>query len=308
MSDKDVPDHDQRFKVLVQEFFREFLFCFFPDWAERFDYTALDWLTQEVFPDPPQGERRALDLVCRLRLKASVPPPFEGGAEGGLVLVHIEIESNDRIAGFRRRFFEYYTDLRRKHDLPVWPIGLFLRVGLNGVGWTTYEETFWGQRLLEFTFAYVGLPALDAETYLAGENLLGVALTALMRVPRERRGELRAEALDRIIRSGQNDIRRHLLAECVAEYAELDRAEWDPVQRLFVTPKSQGVRPTMPTIKDHLRHDLRIEDALFLLQVRFGELPDTVKKRVEAMTEEQVRQLLTGFARGQSLKELGLED
>jgi len=43
MSDKDVPDHDQRFKVLVQEFFREFLFCFFPDWAERFDYNGSAW-------------------------------------------------------------------------------------------------------------------------------------------------------------------------------------------------------------------------------------------------------------------------
>jgi hypothetical protein len=137
------PDHDQRFKTLIVEFFREFLFLFFPAWAERFDLSALDWLTQEVFPDPPQGERRALDLVCRLRLRPGVPPPFPGGEEGGLVLIHLEVESKDRIAGFRRRFFDYYCDLRRRYDLPVRPIGLFLRVGLDGVGWTNYEETFW---------------------------------------------------------------------------------------------------------------------------------------------------------------------
>jgi hypothetical protein len=243
MSDKDVPDHDQRFKVLVQEFFREFLFCFFPDWAERFDYTALDWLTQEVFPDPPQGERRALDLVCRLRLNAGVPPPFEGGAEDGLVLVHVEIESNDRIAGFRRRFFEYYTDLRRKYDLPVWPIGLFLRVGLNGVGWTTYEETLWGRRVLEFTFAYVGLPALEAQTYVTGESLLGVALTSLMRVPRERRVELQADALDRIARSGQNEWRRFLLAETLQAYSELAPAEWERLEALLRTEKYREAQP-----------------------------------------------------------------
>ena len=89
------PDHDQRFKTLITEFFSEFLRLFFPAWAERFDLTAVDWLTQEVFPDPPQGERRALDLVCRVRLRPGVAPPFPGAEEGGLVLIHLEVESND---------------------------------------------------------------------------------------------------------------------------------------------------------------------------------------------------------------------
>src|SRR5438067_469618 len=222
MSAQEQPDHDQRFKMLLVEFFHEFLALFFPAWAERFDYSAVDWLTQEVFPDPPQGERRALDLVCRVRLLPGVLPPFPDGPAEGFVLIHLEVESNDRIAGFRRRFFDYYCDLRRKYDLPVWPIGLFLRVGLDGVGWTTYEETFWDQRVIQFTFAYVGLPALDAETYLGGESLLGVALTSLMRVPRERRVELQAEALDRIARAGENDWRRFLLGECLQAYSDLD--------------------------------------------------------------------------------------
>jgi hypothetical protein len=30
--------------------------------------------------------------------------------------------------------FEYYVQLRRDSQLPVLPIGLFLRVGLDGVG------------------------------------------------------------------------------------------------------------------------------------------------------------------------------
>ena len=37
-----------------------------------------------------------------------------------------------------------------------------------------------------------------AEQYMAGEQLLGVALTALMRVPAERRAEVHAEALRRL--------------------------------------------------------------------------------------------------------------
>jgi hypothetical protein len=60
----------------------------------------------------------------------------------------------------------YYVQLRRDTQLPVLPIGLFLRVGLDGIGWDAYEENFWEHRLLRFEYAYVGLPALEAELLL----------------------------------------------------------------------------------------------------------------------------------------------
>jgi hypothetical protein len=53
-------------------------------------------------------------------------------------------------------------------------------------------------RNIRFEYAYVGLPALDGEQYTTGENLLGVALSALMRLPADRRAELYAEGLKRI--------------------------------------------------------------------------------------------------------------
>jgi hypothetical protein len=127
------------------------------------------------------------------------------------------------------------------------PIGLFLRVGLDGVGWDAYEEYFWEHRLLRFEYAYVGLPALDAEQYVSGEHLLGVAISALMRVPPERRAELHAEALKRIARSGENHWRRFLLAECVEAYADLDEAQRLRLQALLTTETYQEVRPIMIT-------------------------------------------------------------
>ena len=65
----------------------------------------------------------------------------------------------------------------------MFPICLFLRVGLNGIGWDDYEERLWDRPLLHFEYAYIGLPALDALPYFRGENLLGLALTALMKLP-----------------------------------------------------------------------------------------------------------------------------
>ena len=51
-------DHDQRLKVLLKEFFEQFLLCFFPEWAACFDFSTLTWLDKEVFLAPPQGDRR----------------------------------------------------------------------------------------------------------------------------------------------------------------------------------------------------------------------------------------------------------
>jgi hypothetical protein len=150
--------------------------------ADRFDFTELTWLDKEVFLAPPQGERRHLDLVARLRIRADAPPP-EPGVTELVALVHVEVESRERVQPLPPRMFEYYVKLRRDSSLPVLPIGLYLRVGLDGIGWDAYKERFGEHRLLRFEYAYVGLPALDGEAYVSGEHLLGVALSALMRVP-----------------------------------------------------------------------------------------------------------------------------
>ena len=86
-----------------------------------------------------------------------------------VALVHVEVESRESVQPLRPRMFEYYVQLRRDSGPPVLPIGLFLRVGLDGIGWDTYEERFWEHRLLRFEYAYVGLPAprLPAERWPA---------------------------------------------------------------------------------------------------------------------------------------------
>jgi hypothetical protein len=298
-------DHDQRLKVLLKEFFEQFFHCFFPAWAARFDFGDLTWLDKEVFLAPPQGEKRQLDLVARLRLRPDAPPP---GLTDLVVLVHVEVESRESVQAFRPRMFEYYVQLRRDSQLPVLPIGLFLRVGLDGIGWDAYEESFWEHRLLRFEYAYVGLPALDAQPYATGEHLLGVALSALMRVPPERRAELHAEALKRIARSGENDWRRFLLAECVEAYADLDEAQRQRLEELLTTEQYQEGKPLMITSYERGRLEERRQMALWQLEAKFGPLAPAVQQRVEALSADQLRQVLIDLVKGRSLKELHLED
>jgi hypothetical protein len=144
----------------------------------------------------------------------------------------------------------YYEQLRRRHGLRVLPIALYLRVGLDGIGWDLYEETYWEHRLVSFAYAYVGLPGLDGEQYVAGEHLLGVALTALMHVPPARRAAVHAEALGRLAEARENDYRRYLLLDCLEAYAMLDDAQAQELGALLRTERYQGPKPWR---RPHLR-------------------------------------------------------
>jgi hypothetical protein len=300
-------DHDQRLKVLLKEFFEAFFQAFFPAWAQRFEFTAIDWLDKELFLAPPQGEKRQLDLVARLRLRPGAPPPCPGMTDL-VALVHVELESRASAVAFRPRMFEYYVQLRRDTGLPVLPIGLFLRVGLDGIGWDTHEERFWEHQIVRFDYAYVGLPALDGEAYATGENLLGVALSALMRLPAEQRAELHAEGLKRIARSGENDYRRFLLAECLEAYADLDPDQKARLQELLATEQYQEVKPIMQTTFERGVLQGERRTVLRQLEAKFGPLSAEVKQRVEALSPEEFAQLPLDLLKAKSLKELRLED
>lgn len=83
-------DHDQRFKVLLKEFFAEFFGLFFPELADHLDFDTVDWLDQEVFADPPQGEKTVLDLVAQVGIRSGPGGPRSDENGGQVVLVHVE--------------------------------------------------------------------------------------------------------------------------------------------------------------------------------------------------------------------------
>lgn len=309
-------DHDQRFKILLKEFFPEFFQLFFPEWAPRFDFAGVEWLDKEVFTDPPQGERRYLDLVARVPVNQALQLPRTEKAESWLTLIHVEIEQEDKVAPLRPRMFAYYEQLRRLYESPVLPIGLYLRVGLDGIGWDVYEEYFWEQRLLRFEYAYIGLPALNAEEHISSANLLSLALSALMRIPEARKAELKAEALQRLNESKENNYRRHLVLDCIEAYLSLDDAQKKEFDQLLINEKFKGAREMMMTtfekglaqgmeqgLAQGSRKMLQIQ-----LEERFGPLSEQVLQRLAAYTLEQLNDLARALLTAPSLKQLGLED
>jgi hypothetical protein len=315
-------DHDQRLKTLIREFLREFFFLFFPLWAERFDFTCVEWLDKEVFLDPPQGEHRVADLVVKLGTRQELKGQRAGESDRLLALIHIEVESEDRAKRLRPRMPTFYEQLRQRHGLAVLPIAVYLRVALDGIGWDKYREFFWEHCILHFEYAYIGLPALDAETYVRGDNLLGVALSALMRVPEERRAWLRAEAERRILQSSETPAHQFLLHECVGAYLPLQAEQLREYEQLLGSEPFREVKPMALTMNETLmerrvaerveeiKRDYERKDRETLqaaLVARFSPLTAVVQQRLDALPAERLRDVLLQVVKGQSLQEMGLE-
>jgi hypothetical protein len=299
--------HDPRFKKLLQEFFAEFFWLFFPTWAARLDFGRIEWLDKEIVSDALQGESRFVDIVAKVATLAPVPGPDGRSADSWLAMIHVEIEAADTVAPLRRRMFHYYEPLRRRHDLPVLPIGVYLRVGLEGIGWDAYEEYFWEHQLVRFNYPYVGLPALDAEQYVRQDNWLGVALAALMRVSRERRIALAGEALERLVHCPENAYRKTLLCECVSAYLPLDDEQRQQFEAMVRNHPDSGVQAMEMGLLDHVEQRAQRNLLRELLETRFGPLPASAVVRLQAWPADRLTELGRALLSAGSLDELGLD-
>lgn len=305
-------DHDQRFKLLLQEFFGDFLHLFFPGIAKRLNLTQVTWLDKEVFAHPPQGERGYLDLIAQVATHEEIPGQRAGEGSSWLALIHVEIEYADSAFAMRSRMFQYYEQLRRRHGKPVLPIVLYLRVGLDGIGKDLYEEYLWEQRVLTFEYLYVGLPALDAESYLQGENWLGVALSALMRAPPERKAALAAEGLQRLVKYSDGSWRQFLLGDCLVSYSSLQESQKSDLTKQLAKEEFREAHALTRTWYDEgLERGLKEGYQTLLaaqLELRFGPLSESARNRLATWPLERLKALGIQVLKASSLTELGLQE
>jgi hypothetical protein len=305
-------EHDQRFKVLLREFLGEFLALFFPEIFPHLDLTRTEWLHQELYHSVKEGTTLTIDLLVRVPLLPSAASLGPECPNFDAILIHIEIESDDTVQPFRRRMYRYYYLLTEEHGLVVFPIGVYLRVGLEGRGKDAYLIRVLDRTPLRFEYDYVGLPGLEGQNYLGQENPLGIAWSALMRWPRQRRAQAAVEALDRIVAGTESPGRKLLLCECVQAYAPLEENQRLELYSLLQQPQRQGVRQMVKTWSEEgeERGELKGRRSALLeqLECKFPGLSDMARQRVAEWPVEKIKEASRVLLTAQSLRELGLED
>jgi hypothetical protein len=138
-------DHDQRLKTAVKSKFSDAIDLLLPEWVPLFDFPKLEWLEQEIFPDPPKGARRAIDILAKIpTLQPIKVTPKDRAADTCVGLVHVELEGWDPLDVMRERMRDYRHYLSKKLQLPVLPLCIYMHVGLEGLGWDEWQETFFG--------------------------------------------------------------------------------------------------------------------------------------------------------------------
>lgn len=300
-------DHDQRFKILLKEFFREFLTLFFSRWAARFDLAAVEWWDKELHLDPPQGEKRVLDLVAKVPLTDAAP----GETPHQVILVHTEVEAEDSVTDLEERFPEYRRTLSRTFGLPVLPLAVFLTVGFQGLGERVVSADVLGEWVNRFRYWYVGLPALDGPTYLEGDNWLGVALAALMKPGPDGLAKFSVKVQERLVKCPESPARKYLLLECVQAYAPLTPADKIELADLLEDPRYAEVKAMNKTVfEEGLEKGIQGQRRMIQRQVKrkFGPLSDAVLQRLADYPVEKLEDLAEAVVVAQSLKELRLED
>jgi hypothetical protein len=242
-------------------------------------------------------------MVAKIAARQPVTPTHE---DPWLILVHVEIESAEQTTRIKPRLPEYYYHLRAAYGLPVLPIVVYLNMHLQGVGEDTYVERFWEFEVSTFRYLYVGLLGLDGVEYVHGENWLGVALAALMKIPPERVAWLGAEALRRITAAPLGGQERFLLAECVQAYLPLDAAQQAEYEKLLQNEPFTEVKAMNKTVYEKGLEKGLQEAAVMLIEAKFGPVSKELRDYIESLSRDALRQLTVKIGQANSLDEAGL--
>jgi hypothetical protein len=289
----DPSNHDQLFKELLHSFLPELLLLVAPRQAQHLKLEHGKFLEQETFTDFPKGDHRRVDVLYRTHTLEGRP---------GIVLVHVEVESTFR-RSFDERMALYGMALYLRHRLPIFPIALFLRGGSPQGGRRPEIQTriaevgvpdFWVHR---FRYLAFHLAAARAEDYLAKGDPLAAALAALMRFPQGMTVEHKVNCLKGIAANRNlNAAKSFQLANLVDKYLPLEDNDRSRFQGLISREENKEVEDMDMAWARRLYSDGRSEGEeiglqrglesvrrilLGLLQLRFGELPPKMVRRIE---------------------------
>ena len=313
--------HDQLFKDLIRNRFREFLHLAAPRLATRLPPDVeFSFLDKEGFLDFPEGRRHEVDLLVEVADAAGAETRF---------LIHVEIENHFR-TDIGRRIARYSHQLFLRHPWPVISIGVFLHGGPAGAHWIDRAERVLDLEVHTLRYLSYGISRLPAETLLERPEPLAWALAALARPGKIGRARLKLMLLRKIASASVDEAIRFLLTNCVETYLKLtgrDAAEYLLLRSTQATPEVEAMEMTWADrmaaqymqqytqqgLEKGLERGLakgaeRFRNALLRqLGKRFGEVSPTLRERVQAIESlDELEGLADRILEVKSIEELGL--
>ncbi len=249
-------DHDQKFKTLLQVFFRDFVTMFVPQYLDQIDFDSVEWLQQKVFLDPPKGESVELDLIAKFR----VTQPKMGEELANCLsethsILWTEIESPTKTTNIKHRMWRYFNEIEKIQQVDVLPVVLFLNVAKGGLYIDVASRKCMGGTTAELHYTAIGLPGLSAVEYLNQDIPLGWGLTSLMKQDQDP-FETSKQAITKISESNITDFQKYLLYDCVQAYADIDTLQQKELKNMIQATKNKNkLIPRNKTFLDELEEN-----------------------------------------------------
>lgn len=294
-------DHDQIFKTVIREFFKEFIELFFPKIAAEIDFTKVEFLDKEHFTGYPEGKSRRMDLIAKVRLKSG---------EEEFILIHNEFQAAKPEAGenFAQRMFFYSAQLFVRHSIPVIPIAVFT----DDHKWNkeiadSYEMSFQDRVYMSFNYHLLKLKNMNWREFLGSNNPLAYALMAKMDYSKKERVKLKAEFLRMILEMGISKTKKSMLVEFIESYIKLNKKEeeefkelassddetYEEVTKMITTYEKRGIEKGILQGMQKGGIKTAIDDVMEVLKLRFGKVPLKVRRSIKACDDlGKLKQLL----------------
>jgi Domain of unknown function (DUF4351) len=279
-------DHDHVFKELLGEFFPEFIDLFFPQVSEYLDRQSIEYQPQEIFADLTEGDTYEADVVVKAR--------FLG--QDSFFIIHLEHQG---IFGrdFDKRMFNYFAQLHRIYQLPVYPIVIFSHRSPREDGDRTYKVEFPDWEVLRFNYRAIRLNHLNWQEYAQLRNPVASALMAKMKIKRQDRPRVKLECLKQMAQLQLNPAQTKMVSGFVDTYLRLEGQEEQAFQaeldRIDPSEKGGVMEVVTSWMEQGIEQGAQRERSLVLrlLNRQVGSLPEAIETQVQALSLEQVESL-----------------
>ena len=205
--------HDELFKLLLENFFVEFLELFVPDAARLVDRTHIHIRPQEHIIDLVRPQRRTVDLLVETRLRD----------EEGLILIHVETQSQRR-RDYNEQMFRYFCALYQRYQKKILPVVVYAHDSKTPEP-NAFCLNFSFQDVLRFQLHVVQLKLLQWRTFISQPNPVAAALLSKMGYQKDERVAVKVEFARMMANMQLDPAKQELLTAFFESYLQLDAAE-----------------------------------------------------------------------------------